>query len=190
VSNSRLQIEGVLASPQVVAASVKLSGLKIASQGQLPQARQLAADRIGGEVASLECLRKLQTLTGSAILVFVEGSEVTGALGVLQLTPAGHAALLGGALDLAGTQGGHVARPGKAATALYAMGIASATPNAARAVVTGVADLRAAFAHLPFYARAVTAAGRRVLRERMDCVPIPGSELLWSAPLNRLGAAA
>ena len=70
------------------------------------------------------------------------------------------------------------------------MGIAAVSKTAARAVVKGVVRLREAFAAIPFYARPVSDDGRRVLIERLGCVPVASSLLMISPVARPLGAAA
>jgi len=54
--------------------------------------------------------------------------------------------------------------------------------DAARAIVTACTRLQeTVMAELPFFGRAVTAAGRRVLTERMHWAKTTGG-LLWSPP--------
>ena len=190
MSNHRLQRTGESAAPDSVAAAVFSCGLTIAASVQLAHARQFAVDRIGGAVASLASLRRIRSLAAQSILVFREFGEITGVLGVLPLSAEGHAALLDGDLDLERPRRVQLTSRFEAASALYAMGIASCTPDAARAVVSGVVRLREAFAQIPFFARPVTDAGRRVLFERLSCVPVDGSDLLWSPACSPLRTAA
>jgi hypothetical protein len=164
-------------------------GLSPASGRDLAAARRLAAARIGVALSPLANLRALLELCPGAILTFREAGRVDGVLGVLPLTAKGEAALLCGALDFAAPLDPFVAPRFVEASSLYAMGIASRTPEAARAVVSGVVRLREACAAVPFYARPVTEAGRRVLVERLGCAPAKGGELYLS-PARPLRTAA
>jgi hypothetical protein len=165
----------------VAATAVRASGLTPAHGPVLAQARALAAARIGPGVASVESLEQIEARWGAAVLVHWRRRRVTGALGVAPLTSAGLAALGAGMLDLATPDLDYIAGDGEPAAALYAMGIVATDPDAARAVVGGVVRLRQAFPELPFYARAVTPEGRRVLIERLDCVDL-GDSLFCSPP--------
>jgi hypothetical protein len=142
----------------------------------------LAAEHIGDRVATLESLRLMRALFPPAVLVFAEYGRVTGVLGTLPLTARGRDALVDGKLDLARLGRTDVAETFEASHGLYAMGIVAITGAAARAVVSGVVRLRERFAFLPFYARPLTAAGRRVLVERLGCAPVAGTSLYWSPP--------
>ncbi len=165
-----------------VAEAVESCDLKIAGPRGVAEARALAAEALGPSVAPVEALIAIQRRSGTAVLVYEEEGVITGALGVLPLSPLGLDALLNGRLDLSRPVGAFFAGGRTRGQALYAMGIVSVTPQAARAVVTGVVRLREAFSDIGFYARAVTAAGRRVLIERLGCRDLPGTPLMWSPP--------
>ncbi len=172
--------------PSPVAAA-RASGLTPAAGETLQAAHALAEARIG-QVASLASLERIQERWGAAILVHLHRGQVRGALGGAPLTHTGLAALLAGALDLETPALDQIAAEGEPAAAFYAMGIVASDPDAARAVVGGVVRLRQAFAQLPFYARAVTPEGRRVLIERLGCADL--GDGLFHSPARDLAEAA
>jgi hypothetical protein len=190
VSNLRLHNATTFASLTALPRAVRACGLTALPAGRLAEARRLAQDRIGGSLAPLTALRRLLALAPTSILMVedVQG-RIAGILGVLPLTSAGARAMLDGRLDLVAPRG-DVAQGFDAAAALYAMAIAAASKDAARAVVKGLVRLREAFPAIPFYARAVTDDGRRVLIDRLGCAPVSSSALMVSPAAQPLGAAA
>ena len=190
MSNPRLHNAVTLCGHAKLPERVAACGLKVVTPAQLDEARTLAEQAMGRPVAPLSALRQLSTLAPASILIFEFDSRVTGVLGVLPLTACGLHRLVGDALDLADPQADVIANAFDEARALYAMGIAAEDKVAARAVVTGVVRLRKAFPAIPFYARPVTGAGRRVLIQRLRCVAVPASALMVSPAQPALEAAA
>ncbi|HEY3814592.1 MAG TPA: hypothetical protein VGL66_15330 [Caulobacteraceae bacterium] len=190
MSNLRLYADPAFLNRATAFQAIAACGLRPAPASRLGEARALAEARIGAGVAPLAALHRLRRLAPASILIFEERSGLTGVLGVLPLTAAGARALLAGALDLSAPRRDDIAPGFETADALYAMGIASATRDAARAVVSGVVRLRQAHAAIPFYARPVTGDGRRVLIERLRCVPMESGPLMVSPAVEMLGAAA
>jgi hypothetical protein len=188
---SNLRLHNAIAFPGLTTLprTVRACGLTPLPAGRLAEARRLAQDRIGGSLAPLAALRRLRALAPTSILMVEEQGCIAGILGVLPLTAAGARALLDGRLDLASPRS-DVAQSFDTAAALYAMAIAAASKDAARAVVQGVVRLREAFPAIPFYARPVTDDGRRVLIDRLACAPVASSALMVSPAARPLGAAA
>lgn len=167
-----------------VAACAHACGLHVARLDELPELRKLATELISPHIMSLAGLRMVLRKTRSGLLAFKEtDGELTGMLGVARLTDKGHEALLAGSFNPLEPSARHYAGPGDAVSAVYALGIASLTREAARATVTACVRLReTVMAELPFYARPSTNAGRRVLVERLHCSETLGN-ILWSPPL-------
>lgn len=166
-----------------VAACARTCGLRVARPNELPEVRRLATDLICPRVMPPAGLRMVLRKTRSGILVFEEaGGAITGMLAVARLTEKGHEALLNGSFNPLAPSARHYAGPGDPVSAVYALGIAARSREAARATVTAVTRLReTVMAELPFFARASTDAGRRVLIERLHCSETAGG-LLWSPP--------
>lgn len=169
----------------VMAACAHACGLRVARTEELPELRKLATELISPHVMSLAGLRMVLRKTRSGLLTFEEaGGALTGMLGIARLTEQGHEALLTGRFNPLAPSARHYAGPGDAVSAVYALGIASLTREAARATVIACTRLReTVMAELPFYARPSTAAGRRVLIERLHCSETLG-DLLLSPPLR------
>lgn len=168
-----------------VVACARACGLRVARLDELPELRKLAIELISPHVMSLAGLRMVLKKTRSGLLTFEEASgALTGMLSVARLTDKGHEALLTGRFNPLAPSVQHYAGLGDAATAVYALGIAARTRDAARATVTACTRLReTVMAELPFFARPSTDAGRRVLIERLHCSETLG-DLLWSPPLR------
>jgi len=166
-----------------VVACARACGLRVARPAELPDLRRLATDLISPQVTPLEGLRMILRKTRSGILVFEEaGGALTGMLAIARLTDKGHEALLTGCFNPLAPSARHYAGPGDPVAAVYALGIAARSREAARATVTACTRLReTVMAELPFFARPATAAGRRVLTERLHCSETVGG-LLWSPP--------
>ena len=168
-----------------VIACARACGLRVARLDELSELRKLATELISPHIMSLAGLRMVLRKTRSGLLAFEEaGGALTGMLAVARLTDKGHEALLTGRFNPLAPSARHYAGPGDAASAVYALGIAARTREAARATVTACTHLReTVMAELPFFARPATAAGRRVLIERLHCSETLG-DLLWSPPLR------
>lgn len=155
----------------------------------LAELRRLAAELIGPSIVPLPALRAIQRKTGSTVLKVVEAGRMTGVLALARLTAGGLEALLRDDFDPLHPRLRHYAAPREQAAALYGLGIAAATRDAARLVVEGVARLRTELGgDLDFYARAATAAGRRVLIERLGCCEIRPGLLLSQSGRRELAA--
>lgn len=163
-----------------------MCGLRVARLGELPELRKLATELISPQVMPLAGLRMVLRKTRSGLLAFEEvGGELTGMLAVARLTDKGHEALFTGRFNPLSPSARHYAGPGDAVSAVYALGIAARTREAARATVTACVRLRdTVMAELPFFARPATADGRRVLIERLHCSETVDG-ILWSPPLQR-----
>ncbi len=168
-----------------VAACVLACGLRVARTNELPEVRKLATDLISPRVMPMSGLRMVLRKTRSGVLVFEEAhGAITGMLAIAGLTDKGHEALLTGSFNPLAPSARHYAGPGNQVSAVYALGIAARSHEAARATVTAVMHLReTVMAELPFFARAATDAGRRVLIDRLHCSETAGG-LLWSPPLR------
>jgi hypothetical protein len=166
-------------------ACARACGLRVAREDELPELRRLAAELISPHIMALAGLRMVLRKTRSGLLAFEEtGGALTGMLGIARLTQEGYEALLTGRFNPLAPSARHYAGPGDAVSAVYALGIAARTREAARATVTACTRLReTVMAELPFYARPATDAGRRVLIERLHCSQTLG-DLLWSPPLR------
>jgi len=167
-------------------ACVRACGLCVAKPDQLADVRKLATDLISPQVMPLAGLHMVLRRTRCGILVFEEaGGVLTGTLALARLTNKGYEALLAGGFNPLAPVAKHYARPGDPASAVYVLAGAARSREAARAVVTACTRLQeTVMAELPFFGRAVTAAGLRVLTERMHWSETANG-LLWSPPRSK-----
>ncbi len=161
--------------------------LRPASGAALDAGHQLAARLIGPGIATLETLRAVQRHTALAAFVRHEGEEVAGVFVFLLLNAHGHAAVLLDQFDGLSPPLDQLAVPGKPPSAYYGWGFAGVTPSARAAVVAGADALRhGPLAHIPFFCRAATPAGRRAVTLKLGYRDLPGSTsgMFWSPPVG------
>lgn len=167
-------------------------GLRLATPQDIAEGHAMAVALLGPGVASVETLERVQALTGCAAFAMRshEGALI-GALSVIPLGAGARASLAAGRFDGLEPPDAMVARPGEPAIAFYGWGMAGLTARARAAVVAGAMRLqREVYAPLPFYARAASSEGEKVLHDRMGARPLPGSDGLvfappWSAATDR-----
>jgi hypothetical protein len=159
-------------------------GMFDAKDRELEPARALAARLIGGENVSVAGLRRVYERQGTGVFVSRTDQDVVGVLALIFLNAVGHAAVLAERLDPLAPDLSLVVSGREEPTAVYAWGIAASTREAAQVLVRGAIALGDAVPGIPFYVRAATEAGRRLLTEKMSFTPFPGSTagLLWSGP--------
>lgn len=156
-------------------------GMVEAAANELGAVRKLAAGLISPAVASEEALHALYRRTGYGFYVAREEGWITALIALVLLNEAGLSAIRHEAFDSLSPALEHVVGADEEPVAVYGWGIAAATREAARIVVEGGWAVLAALPDQPFFVRAATDAGRRLLTEKMSFVPYPGSTtgLLW-----------
>jgi hypothetical protein len=166
-------------------------GVVAASGPEMSEARELAARMIGGTVVSAEALDRVQAHSGCAVFVAHEAGELTGVLAFILLNAAGKAAVLSGAFDGADPDLAHVAAPDEVYCAAYGWGICATNKDTARRLLTGSAETKHLTDHVPCYARPVTEAGERLMRERLGYVDLPECPgMVWLPPVAAVAQAA
>jgi hypothetical protein len=164
-----------------------------ARPGEVAAARGLAAQLIGEGIVSTDALDRVQSLSGATTLfVTEEDGALGGVLAFVLLTGAGLRAVQAGAFDALAPHVEHLAGPGARVEAFYGWGVAATTKVCARRVVDAArAVMAGAVGPIPKFARPTTAAGHRLMRERLGFVDLPGSTsgLVWQAPLDAAVAA-
>ncbi len=151
----------------------------------------LGAGLIGQGVASEQSLRRVYNRQRCGFYVTREEGQVTGAMALVMLNEAGFDAVRTDNFDANTPDTAHEILPGEAPRAVYGWGIAAATRDSARAIVTCCWALLDTIPR-PFFLRVATEAGRRLLADKMDFAPWPGSTtgLLWLDAGARLRRAA
>jgi hypothetical protein len=119
------------------------------------------------------------------LYVYREGGEVTGFLAWLPLSLEGVEALTSGSFNGLDPQPSHLCSVGAPGGAAYGWGYAGRTRRAMAAVIKGTYQARHGMCgEMPFFTRAATSDGARILNGRLGCSPFaaeaPG--LFWSEP--------
>jgi hypothetical protein len=143
-------------------ASVKL--LRPGSEQDFADVHALATAEIGGGLASLEEIKRVDRMTDAAIWVVRRHGSVTGFLAPLALTLAGRDALVGGEFDAAHIRPAWVARMGEPLAGFYCWSYAGRDQVTRGALVMALRKLiDHHFADLPFFGRDSTEAGARIM---------------------------
>jgi len=156
--------------------------LQPADFAQCNVGREMAARMIHPGVASAATLRRIQARTRAAVFVQTQNEVVVGVSGALPLTPSGLGAVEGHQFEARDPADDHLCAPGDPLAAVYAWAFAATTRKASAAVVMMMIRLREHYSDIPFFTRAVTPTGAKVVRGRMGYSPYPGApdDLLWN----------
>ena len=156
--------------------------LHLASREDCDLGRALAAELIGPAIALTQTLLRVQARCGAAIFVQRAEGVVTGVSTLLPLRLEGRRAIESHAFDTRLPPDELLCAPGDSLAAVYPWGFAARTRRASAAVVSMVIRLREHWPDIPFYTRAVTPSGSKVVRGRMGYSPYPGApdDLLWN----------
>jgi hypothetical protein len=156
-------------------------GFAEAGVNELGAIRALAAGLISPHVAGEAALHALHSRTGYGFYVLREEGWITGLIALVLLNEAGLAAVRSETFNALDPSLEHAVARNEEPAAVYGWGIAGATREAAKVIVEGSWAVLAALPEQPFFVRAATEAGRRLLTEKMSFVPYPGSTtgLLW-----------
>lgn len=124
----------------------------------------IARDTIGGALAPIEEIRRVDALTGAAIWVVRRKGEVTGFLAPLALTHEGRDALVDGVFNAAAIEESWVARLGEPIAGFYCWSYAGRDQITRGALVLALRKLiDGYFPDLPFFGRDTTEAGARIM---------------------------
>lgn len=153
--------------------------------------RDLAARLIGPNIADEAALASIHRRTGYGFYVAREAGALSAVMALVLLNAVGLAAVRADTFNSLRPDPAQAVLPHEAPQAVYGWGIAAATRESARVLVESswaVLDV----VRRPFFVRAATEAGRRMLTEKMSFVPYPGSTsgLLWWDAAERQRRAA
>jgi hypothetical protein len=124
----------------------------------------IASEQIGGALATLEEIRRVDALTDAAIWVVRRKGVVTGFLAPLALTALGRDALVDGTFRAGAIQQEWVARMGQPLAGFYCWSYAGRDQVTRGALVLALRTLiDTHFPDLPFFGRDTTAAGGRIM---------------------------
>lgn len=156
--------------------------LHLAEPEECDAGRAIAAELISPHVALSATFRRVQAQTGSAVFVTRHQGEVTGVLGVVPLRPEGLRAVQSHLFDPKNPPEEYLCAPGDSFPGLYGWGFSAKTRKASAMVVIGAMTLREYLGDIPFFTRAATPAGVKVICGRMGYAPYPGApdDLLWN----------
>lgn len=162
-------------------------GLDWGRPEELPAARNLMVKLIGEGISSIETITGVYNHNPNSMVVFRENNECTGIVSYLLLRPAGLLSIATDKFDGVTPDLDLLATPDETPLAGYGWALAATSRKAAAAVLQGLDRVRThIYPNIPFFARAATADGKRVLCGRLRYLPFPRSNtgLLWSAPLR------
>jgi hypothetical protein len=168
-------------------------GVTEADARDFAEMRALAARLIGPDIASEETLGAIHARTGYGFYVVREEGAIAAVLALIMLNHAGLAVMRRGVFDTLSPSPLHACGPFEEPAAVYGWGVAGSSRQTATAIANACRTAREAAPELPFFARAATDAGRRLLTEKMAFRPYPGSTngvLCWDryAPETRRAA--
>jgi hypothetical protein len=159
-------------------------GLYLASQRDIAEAHAIAERLLGSPIASTTTIGAIQARTGCACFVArsPEGA-LTASISSIPLSLAAAPLLAAGEFDGIDPPERLAARPGEPVIAWYGWGMAGLTLRGQALVVrAAMRQQQDIYAAVPFYARAATSDGERVMQERMGVRPLPGAGRLVGAP--------
>jgi hypothetical protein len=182
-------------SPTVVGIRAAFAefGVTSAEPREIAEAQAFASRLIGGKLVSPEKLASIHRTTGAGLFLVHEDGELTAIFAMVLLNPAGRRAVEADEFDSLDPPPRHVIGPGEEPAAIYGWGIAATNHPAAQRIIDACGLLgRTAAPHLPIFARPVTPRGLRLMVERMNFKPVPGSTtgLVWAEPTALAAAAA
>jgi hypothetical protein len=125
---------------------------------------QLASEEIGGPLASLDEIRRVDGYTNSSMWVIRRRGEVTGFLAPLALTKAGRDAMCEGAFDASNVAEEWVAQMGRPLAGFYCWSYAGRDQFTRGLLVLALKSLiDVHFPDLPFFGKGTTEAGARIM---------------------------
>lgn len=159
-------------------ASVKLH--HAVSEQDFKDVHALATSELGPGLASLEEIKRVDSLTNAAIWVVRRNDAVTGFLAPLALTSAGVAALTNGTFDATRIDQKWVARMGEPLAGFYCWCYAGKDQVSRGALVLALRTLiDKHFPDLPFFGKDTTEAGAKIMRH-LGFFPFDGVDhLFW-----------
>ncbi len=134
------------------------------SQDEIVDIHRVASEQIGGSLATLEEIRRVDALTDAALWALRRKGEVTGFLAPLALTLAGRDALVNGTFNAGAVEARWVARIGEPLAGFYCWSYAGRDQVTRGALVLALRTLiDRHFPDLPFFGRDTTAAGAKIM---------------------------
>lgn len=147
-------------------------GLHSPNDVELQVGRDIAAGLIDPSIPEPHMLRQVERHSGIAALVYREKGDVTGMYALLLLSKEGLSALRRGAFNAGAPTKQHIAGLNEPVAAHYGWGVAATTKSGARAALSCITALHDSLCpDIPYYVRAATDDGRRVIMKG-GCEPV------------------
>ena len=174
-------------SPTVVGIRAAFAEFDVmpAEPEEVVEAQAFATRLIGGKLVSPAKLASIHATTGAGLFLVRENGELTALFAMVLLNADGRRAVEADEFDSLEPPPCHVIAEGEEPAAIYGWGIAATNHPAAQRIIDACGLLgRTAAPHLPVFARPVTPRGLRLMVERMNFKPVPGSTtgLVWADP--------
>lgn len=151
-------------------------GVFPARSDEFTRGRAIAADLISPDVASEEAFAAVHNRNGAGVFVYRQDGLAQGFLGVILLRASGLARIEADDFNAVEPDLDDVCCAGEEPAAVYGWGFAATTARAAGAMVMGLMALRdRAGLNVPFFCRAATPAGAKVILGKMGYAPLAGS---------------
>ena len=161
LGGERLHAHYAPVSSERMMASLRLERPSVA---EFAEVHAIASEQIGGALATLDEIRRVDALTDAAIWVVRRRGEVTGFLAPLALTEAGRDALVHGGFRAGAIEQAWVARLGEPLAGFYCWSYAGRDQVTRGALVLALRTLvDRHFPDLPFFGRDTTPAGGRIM---------------------------
>ena len=174
-------------NPEAIRHCVARDGLTPMNGAVLPAAGELAGAAVGPSIVRRADFLAVDAISGCTAFAHMGREGFAGALAVIPLRNNGLEALRADRFNGVQPDLDLVARPGEAAAAIYGWGIVGSGPRSRAAVLRAVDRLRRELTfQVPWYCRAATDDGARVILGRLGYAPVPGSAsgLFVSEPLS------
>ena len=147
-------------------------GLFPAIPGEIEQGREIAVRLIGPLIAPVNVFAAIQERCGAAVFVYRQNGEAQGFLAMIPLRSSGLAKLKADSFDALDPALEDVCLEDETPAAVYAWGLAATTVRASAAVVRALMALRdEALPQVPFFCRAATAQGAKVIHGKLGYEP-------------------
>jgi hypothetical protein len=151
-------------------------GVFPARSDEFTRGRAIAAELISPDVASEETFAAVHNRNGAGVFVYRQDGLAQGFLGVILLRASGLAKIEADVFNAVAPDLDDVCETGEEPAAVYGWGFAATTARAAGAMVLGLMALRdKAGLNVPFFCRAATPAGAKVLLGKMGYAPLKNS---------------
>lgn len=177
----------IVCNPEAIRRCVAQDGIVPLRGADLPAAGELAGASVGPSIVRRADFLAVDAISDCTAFAYVGRDGFAGALAIIPLRSQGLAALRADRFNGVQPDLELVARPGERVAAIYGWGIVGSGPRSRAAVLRSVDRLRRELTfEIPWYCRAATDDGARVILGRLGYAPAQGSAsgLFLSPPLS------